>query len=235
MRRPKVKLECSNTNTKPDCPFGHITYQICKGAALLHCVSPRRAPDLRIRRGRCSSRLTPTRTIIGPTSLGKPVHNPPQNARKAGLSFPLPTCAFSTLRRRHFLQGPPWLSSPIPPRHRPIVRHFLRAGLALITVYIGLVWFHSLTGLDITFGCAPAWLWRSARVKTMQEWREKYDTMELGLDGLPLSCAVPSGDQIPSVALGTWQAPPGTVGKVVEVRHMVLYMIANLPNMISSI
>ena len=122
MRRPKVKLECSNTNTKPDCPFGHITYQICKGAALLHCVSPRRAPDLRIRRGRCSSRLTPTRTIIGPTSLGKPVHNPPQNARKAGLSFPLPTCAFSTLRRRHFLQGPPWLSLPHPippPAHHP--------------------------------------------------------------------------------------------------------------------
>jgi len=70
------------------------------------------------------SRLTPTRTITGPTSLGplEPVHNPPQNAGKAGLPFPLPTCAFNTLRRRHFLQGPPWLSLPYPippPAHRP--------------------------------------------------------------------------------------------------------------------
>lgn len=104
-------------------------------------------------------------------------------------------------------------------RQRPIARHFVRAGLALITVYIALVWIRSLTGLDITFGCAPAWFWRQARVKNMREWREKYDTMELGLDGLPLSFTLPSGDQIPSVALGTWQAPPGSVGNAVEVRH----------------
>jgi len=51
----------------------------------------------------------------------------------------------------------------------------------------------------------------------MREWREKYDAMELGLEGLSLSLPLPSGDQIPSVALGTWQAPQGSVGKVVEV------------------
>ena len=102
-------------------------------------------------------------------------------------------------------------------RQRPMFRHFFRAGLALITVYIGLVWVHSLTGIDITSGFAPAWLWRPARVKSMQEWREMYDAMELGLDGLPLSFALPSGDQIPSVALGTWQAPQGSVGNAVEV------------------
>jgi len=226
MRRPKVKsprLECSNTNTKPDCPFGHITYQIFKGADLLHCVSPRRAPDLR---GRCSSRLTPTRRSTCP--------QPTPECEKSWSTVPTSNLRLQYPQKTSFPTRPA-VALPPPSRHRPIVRHFLRAGLALITVYIGLVWFHSLTGLDITFGCAPAWLWRSARVKTMQEWREKYDTMELGLDGLPLSYALPSGDQIPSVALGTWQAPPGTVGKAVEVRHMVPYMIANIPNMFSSI
>jgi len=104
------------------------------------------------------------------------------------------------------------------PRQWPIVRHFLRAGLALITVYIALVWVRSLTGLDITFGCAPAWFWRPEQIKSMKEWREKYDAMELGLDGLPLSFTLPTGDQIPSVALGTWQAPPGSVGEALEVR-----------------
>ncbi len=104
-------------------------------------------------------------------------------------------------------------------RQRPIARYFLRAGLALVTVYIALVWVRSLTGLDITFGCAPAWFWRQAPVKSMQEWRDKYDTLELGLDGLPLRFTLPSGDHIPSVALGTWQAPSGSVGKAVEVRH----------------
>jgi hypothetical protein len=105
-----------------------------------------------------------------------------------------------------------------PSRPRPVVRHFVRAGLALITVYIALVWIRSLTGFDLTFGCSPAWLWRPAWVKTTQEWREKYDAMELGLEGLPISFTLPSGDQIPSVALGTWQAPHGSVGKAVEVR-----------------
>jgi len=108
-------------------------------------------------------------------------------------------------------------------RQPPIARYFVRAGLALITVYIALVWIRSLTGLDITFGCAPTWFWRQARVKNMQEWREKYDMMELGLDGLPLSFTLPSGDQIPSVALGTWQAPPGSVSNAVEVRHTNLH------------
>ena len=126
---------------------------------------------------------------------------------------PAPLVSSQDAASRKARRGSPYRVSS----RQPIVRHFLRAGLALVTVYIGLVWVHSLTGLDFTFGCAPAWLWRSARVKSMQEWREKYDAMELGLDGLPLSFPLPSGDQIPSVALGTWQAPQGSVGKAVEV------------------
>jgi hypothetical protein len=114
------------------------------------------------------------------------------------------------------------------PRQPPIARYFVRAGLALITVYIALVWVRSLTGLDFTFGCTPAWIWRQARVKSVQEWREKYDMMELGLDGLPLSYTLPGGDQIPSVALGTWQAPHGSVGNAVEVCPYDFHIIADI-------
>ena len=127
---------------------------------------------------------------------------------------PAPLVSSEDTASRKARRGSPYRVSS---RQWPIVRHFLRAGLAFITVYIGLVWVHSLTGLDFTFGCAPAWLWRSARVKSTQEWREKYDAMELGLDGLPLGFTLPSGDQIPSVALGTWQAPERLVGEAVEV------------------
>ena len=153
----------------------------------------------------------------GSTSLG-PVHDH------------LPRMREKLVYRSHFQPAPRVSSEDVIPqkarrgspyrvgsRQPPIVRYFVRAGLTLITMYIALVWVRSLTGLDITFGCAPAWFWRQARVKSMQEWREKYDMMELGLYGLPLSFTLPTGDQIPSVALGTWQAPPGSVGNAVEV------------------
>ena len=58
--------------------------------------------------------------IIGRTSLG-PVP-PPQNAGKAGLPLPLPTCASNILRGCRFPQGPPRLSLSrliAPMAHRP--------------------------------------------------------------------------------------------------------------------
>jgi hypothetical protein len=135
---------------------------------------------------------------------------------------PAPFMSSEDAASRKARRGSPYRVSS----RQPIVRYFLRAGLVLITVYIALVWVHSLTGLDFTFGYLPAWLWRSARVKSMQEWREKYDAMKLGLDGLPSSFPLPSGDQIPSIALGTWQASQGSVGKAVEVcPHPVLHDI----------
>src|SRR5258706_8160361 len=98
-------------------------------------------------------------------------------------------------------------------RQRPIARYFLRAGLALVTVYIALVWVRSLTGLDITFGCAPAWFWRQAPVKSMQEWRGNYDTLGTGLGGFPFRLSLPRWEHIPRVNPRALQGPTGIGGE----------------------
>jgi hypothetical protein len=51
----------------------------------------------------------------------------------------------------------------------------------------------------------------------MQQWRQSYDSLELGLAGLPLSYRLPSGDEIPTVALGTWKSNSEDVGAAVKV------------------
>jgi hypothetical protein len=45
-----------------------------------------------------------------------------------------------------------------------------------------------------------------------------YDALDLGLKGLPLTFKLPSGDDIPSVALGTWKSSGEDVGPAVTVR-----------------
>lgn len=56
----------------------------------------------------------------------------------------------------------------------------------------------------------------------MQQWREPYDALDLGLKGLPISFKLPGGDAIPSVALGTWKSSSEDVGAAVKVRFQIL-------------
>lgn len=59
------------------------------------------------------------------------------------------------------------------------------------------------------------WIAGKGVIKTTREWREPYDAMELGLTGLPLSFRLASGDEIPSVGLGTWKASSDDVVRAV--------------------
>jgi hypothetical protein len=61
------------------------------------------------------------------------------------------------------------------------------------------------------------WFRGRGSVKTMQQWRQSYDSLELGLAELPVSYRLPSGDDIPTVALGTWKSKSEDVGAAVKV------------------
>jgi hypothetical protein len=61
------------------------------------------------------------------------------------------------------------------------------------------------------------WVRGRGSVKTMQQWRQSYDSLELGLAELPLSYRLPSGDEIPTVGLGTWKSKSEDVGAAVKV------------------
>ena len=74
------------------------------------------------------------------------------------------------------------------------------------------------------------WIAGKGVVKSTREWRERYDALELGLTDLPLSFKLPSGDEIPSVGLGTWKASSDDVVGAVTVRwHGLCRFNADVP------
>jgi hypothetical protein len=131
--------------------------------------------------------------------------------------FRLPTLPRFPAARR----GSPYRSSRT---SRQFWRNVLRIGLFVVL----LVLFDSITGWRKTYA---RWFRGQGIVKSMQEWREAYDSLDLGLKGLPISYKLPSGDDIPSVALGTWRSPEEHVGAAVKVHNAALVfkiMVANL-------
>ncbi|KAG8773305.1 hypothetical protein FRC16_005420, partial [Serendipita sp. 398] len=89
---------------------------------------------------------------------------------------------------------------------RQLIKHFVRFTVIAVCIFL----LDRVTGLRRSNWYA-VWIRGKGTVKTDQEWNAGYDSLELGLDSLPLSFKLPSGDEIPTVALGTWKAPPAKV------------------------
>lgn len=107
-------------------------------------------------------------------------------------------------------RGSPYRSSSRATKQ--IIRNILRLTIILLAVLL----------IDrITHWRRSQWYSRWVRgrgsVKTMQQWRQSYDSLELGLAELPLSYRLPSGDEVPTVALGTWKSKSEDVGAAVKV------------------
>ncbi|KAG8806658.1 hypothetical protein FRC18_005986 [Serendipita sp. 400] len=94
---------------------------------------------------------------------------------------------------------------------RQLIKHFVRFTVIAMCIFL----LDRVTGLRRSNWYA-VWIRGKGTVKTDQEWNAGYDSLELGLDSLPLSFKLPSGDEIPTVALGTWKAPPAKVGAAVK-------------------
>jgi len=109
-------------------------------------------------------------------------------------------------------RGSPYRSSSRSTKQ--LIRTVLR-GLILI---IGLLLFDRVSGWRNS-NWYGHWMAGQGVVKSTKEWREPYDSMELGLTGLPLSFKLPSGDEIPSVGLGTLMKSNENVVGAVTVRR----------------
>jgi hypothetical protein len=96
-------------------------------------------------------------------------------------------------------RGSPYRSSSRSTKQ--IIRTVLRVSIVLM----GLLLLDRMSGWRSSDWYAH-WIAGKGVVKSTKEWREQHDAMELGLKGLPLSFKLPSGDEIPSVGLGTWMA-----------------------------
>jgi hypothetical protein len=108
-------------------------------------------------------------------------------------------------------RGSPYRSSSRSTKQ--IIRTVLRVSIVLM----GLLLLDRMSGWRSSDWYAH-WIAGKGVVKSTKEWREQYDAMELGLKGLPLSFKLPSGDEIPSVGLGTWKASNEDVVHAVTVR-----------------
>lgn len=126
-------------------------------------------------------------------------HFQPPPAKKSNADDGLP----------HTRRGSPYRSN----RNR---KQLIRNAFRLFCLIIVLIFMGRITGWRIP-GLEFGWFRGPGRVKSMQEWRDPYDSMELGLMGLPLSFKLPSGDEIPTVGLGTWKSPQGQVGAAITV------------------
>lgn len=109
-------------------------------------------------------------------------------------------------------RGSPYRSSSRATKQ--LIRNILR----ILTVVLSVLLIDRMTNWR-----SSQWFNRIVRgngtVKTEQQWRQSYDSLELALPDLPLSRRLPSGDEIPTVALGTWKSKREDVGAAVKVRN----------------
>lgn len=143
-------------------------------------------------------------------------HFQPAPRRKSGAPQDI-DCALPATRR-----GSPYRSSS------RSTKQFIRTILRVLIVIMGLLLFDRMSGWRSSNWYAR-WIAGKGVVKKTKEWREPYDSMEIGLQGLPLSFKLPSGDDIPSVGLGTWKASSeDVVGAVTVRRHHTFFSMAML-------
>ena len=102
------------------------------------------------------------------------------------------------------------------------MKQLIRTVLRVLILLMGLLLLDRISGWRSSDWYAH-WIAGKGVVKSTQEWREQYDAMELGLKGLPLSFTLPSGDEIPSVGLGTWKASNEDVVHAITVRRHHIY------------